>query len=187
MTRTLTAKEKRTITVAAAGIAIYLLLFFGPGIWTGLHARRTAYRARLQEVADLRAEIQPYEDKVLVIKKLMGTFQMDPVKLNPASVVADASAAIQRAATGGGVEAGPIRESAGRPSNKELASIQFEGSGPIAAVMALLHNLQSTGYPLVIDSMQLSTDPRRPNGVKVTMTITVVDFAAWKKETKPNA
>jgi hypothetical protein len=95
--------------------------------------------------------------------------------------VADASAAIQKAATGGGIQVGPIRESAAQPSSKALGTIQFEGTGQVAAVMALLHNLPTLGYPLVMDTVQIAAEPTRPGQVKLTLTIIVLDFEQWKK------
>jgi hypothetical protein len=188
MNRPLTNQEKRTIRLGAILVSVYLVLFFGRLTWKYFDARRAEYRERVQEAQNLRREIAPYQDKVMIAKKLMEDFHIDPLKLHRSSVVAEASAAIQQAATAGGIEAGPIRESPGRPSTKEVASIQFEGSGPIPSVMALLHNLESLGYPLIIDTLQFSADPRKPNAVKVNMTIVVLDFEAWKKkEATPNA
>jgi hypothetical protein len=142
----------------------------------------------VEEARAMRAEIAPYQEKVLVVKKMMEDFHMDPARLKRSSVVAEASAAIQKAAADAKVGAGAIHESAGRPSTKEVAAIQFEGTGQIPAVMGLLHNLESLGYPLVIDTLQLTSDPRNPTAIKVSMTIVILDFEAWKKkEEKPNA
>jgi hypothetical protein len=103
-------------------------------------------------------------------------------------VVAEASAAIQQAARAEKVVVGPIREMAGRPSAKEAGAIQFEGNGPIAAVLGLLHDLDHIGFPIIIDTIQITSDPRMPNGLKMSLTIVVLDFDAWKpKEEKPHA
>lgn len=109
---------------------------------------------------------------------------MDPVKLTRASVVGEASAAIQKAATAGGIQLGPIRESAARASARELASMQLDGSGPIPAVMAFLHGFESLGYPVVLDSIQLTQDPTKPSMVKMHLTIVIYDFEQWKVEEK---
>ena len=50
--------------------------------------------------------------------------------------------------------------------------------------MDLLHNLDHIGFPVIIDTVQFSSDPRMPNGIKVTMTIVVLDFEAWKPKQK---
>lgn len=116
-----------------------------------------------------------------VVKKLMTDFQLDPAKLSTNSAVASASAAIQKAAMSGGVQLGAIRESAGRSSAKELATIGFEGSGQVAAVISLLHRLPLLGYPLLIDSVQITADTTRPGQIKLSVTIIVLDFEWWKK------
>jgi hypothetical protein len=103
------------------------------------------------------------------------------------SLVAEASAAIQKAASSGGIQLGPIRESPARTSSKELASMQLEGTGPIPAAMGLLHRLQSLGYPLIVDSVQITPDATKPGMVKLNLTIIILDFEQWKTEELPNA
>jgi len=100
--------------------------------------------------------------------------------------VADASAAIQKAAQSGKVQLGPIRETPGRSSAKELASIQLEGVGPVPAIMGFLHQLGSLGYPLVVDAVQL-TPENKPGSLKMNLTIVILDFEQWKKDEVPNA
>jgi hypothetical protein len=149
--------------------------------------RRQACDKLVHQARDLRAEIKPYEEKISTATNLMDRFRMDPVKLKRSSVVAEASAAIQQAAAAEKVVVGPIRETPGRPSAREAGTIQFEGSGPIAAVLDLLHNLDHIGFPVVIDTVQFSADPRMPNRLKVNLTIEILDFDAWKpKEEKPH-
>jgi hypothetical protein len=57
--------------------------------------------------------------------------------------------------------------------------MQFEGSGPIPAVTGLLNRMQSLGYPLIIDSVQITPD-NRPGMVKVSLTIVILNFDRWK-------
>jgi hypothetical protein len=180
MSRQLTPKEKRTIRIAAVCVAIYLLLFYGPGVKNYFSDRREAYEKLVQQARDLRAVIKPYEEKVATATNLMDRFRMDPAKLKRSSVMAEASAAIQQAAAAEGVGVGPIRETAGRPSAREAGSIQFEGTGQIAAVMDLLHALDRIGFPVIIDSLRFTSAPGMPNGIKVNLTIVVLDFDAWK-------
>jgi hypothetical protein len=187
MNRQLTLREKRTIRIAAVCVSIYLALLYGPGARHYLRARRQAYEQLVQQARDLRDVIKPYEEKVATATNLMDRFRMDPGKLKRASVVAEASAAIQQIAASEKVAVGPMRETAGRPSAKEAGSIQFEGTGPIAAVMDLLHNLDHSGFPVIIDTVQFTSDPRAPNGIKVNLTVVILDFDAWKpKEEKPH-
>ena len=187
MSRPLTLREKRTIRIAAVCVCIYLALFYGPVARHYFMARRAAYDRLVQQARDLRDVIKPYEEKVATATNLMDRFRMDPAKLKRASVVAEASAAIQQMAASEKVAVGPIRETAGRPSAREAGSIQFEGTGPIAAVMDLLHNLDHSGFPVIIDAVKFTADPRMPNGIKVNLSIVVLDFDAWKpKEEKPH-
>jgi hypothetical protein len=102
-------------------------------------------------------------------------------------VVAEASSAIQKAAQGGGFQVGPIREAPAHASGRELASIQFEGSGPVKGAVGLLHRLESVGYPLIIDSAQFTADPMRPGQLKVKLTVVILDFEQWKSEGAPRA
>jgi hypothetical protein len=187
MNRQLTLREKRTIRVAAVCVTIYLALLYGPDARNYFKARRQAYDQLVQQARNLRDVIKPYEEKVATATNLMDRFHMDPVKLKRSSVVAEASAAIQQMATSERVAVGPIRETAGRPSAREAGSIQFEGTGPIGGVMDLLHNLERSGFPVIIDAVQFTSDPRTPNGIKVNLSIVVLDFDAWKpKEEKPH-
>jgi hypothetical protein len=188
MNRQLTVQEKRTIRIAAIGVCIYLALFYGAAARNYFTARREAYDTLVQQARDLRDVIKPYEEKVATATNLMDRFHLDPAKLKRSSVMAEASAAIQRAAASQKVAVGPIRETPARPSAKEAGLIQFEGSGPIPAVMGLLHNLDHIGFPVIVDAVQFSSDPRMPNGIKVSLTIVVLDFDAWKpKEEKSHA
>jgi hypothetical protein len=184
--RKLAPQEQRTVRFAAILIAVYLALFCGFLLYKRLAVARADYRRLVTEALNLRQEIQPYPDKVEHVKKLMENFRMDPMTLAATSLVARASAAIQKASDDAGMAAGPIRE-AGSHTAKEAASIQFETSGPVPAVLALLHNLQRTGYPLIVDSVQLTPDTRRPGSLKLNLTILVLDFDKWKPEEQPNA
>ena len=201
--RPLTDREKRTVRIATVGIAIYLTIFFGARSWKYLEQRRSEYQQLVRDAHRLRQQIQPYEEKAIALKKLMENFHLDPARLSRASVVAEASAAIQKAAAVGGVQIGPIRESPARPSAKELASIQLEISGQVQSVITLLHRLDTLGYPLIIDSVQINsgvgrqsgpaggpTGPMEPTGapgmVKISLTIVILDYDPWKNEEKRN-
>jgi hypothetical protein len=187
MMRTMSPKEKRTLRLGSLFIGIYLVVFFGYSGWGWLAKKRADYEKLVAQAASLQAEIRPYEDKVAHAKKLMENYHLDPAKLSRATVVAQASAAIQSAAAAAGIQIGPVREGAGRSSADELASVEIEGTGPVPAVTGLLHNLESLGYPLVIDSVQLTSDPMRPGQLKLSLTVEVLDFDAWKPETTPHA
>jgi hypothetical protein len=185
--RALADNEKRTVRLAAIGIGIYLALFFGLRAWNYAEARRADYQRLTDNALSLRREIERYNDKALIVEKLMKEFNLDPAKLSRVSVVAGASAAIQKAGTSGQVAFGPIRETPGQSSGKELSAIQIEGTGPVQAVLGLLHRLTGTGYPAVIDSVQLTPEKTKPGTLKLNMTIIILDFDQWKKAEAPNA
>ena len=185
--RTLSTQEKRTIRYASIGIGIYLLLFGGYAVWGSLQQRTDAYQQLLKTAADLKQQLRPYDDRVLVAQKLMNQFQLDPARLTRAKVVGEASAQLQKAAASSGIQVGPIRESPAKTAAKELATLQFEGAGPVAAVLGLFQRLQTLGYPLIVDSVQITPDPMRPSQVKLILTLVILDFDQWKAEGKSHA
>ena len=185
--RPLTSSEQRTIRIAAIGLAVYLGLFGAVKIGQYFQHRRAAYLQLVADAQNLRRELQPYEDKVAVVKKLMQNFNLDPARLSRSTVVAEASAAIQKAASGSGIQVGPIRESPAQPAAKALGTIQFEGTGQVSALMALLNNLPALGYPLLVDSVAIASEPTRPGQIKLSLTIIVLDFEIWKKAEAPHA
>jgi hypothetical protein len=184
--RTLTQREQRTIRLAAAAVAIYFVVFLGVRGCKSLETKRSDYQQLLVNAQRLKRDLQPYENRVLLAQKLKDSFRMDPQKLSRASLVAEASAAIQNAAKSGGIQLGPIRESPARTSAKELTSMQLEGNGSVSSVMTLLHRLETVGYPLIIDSVQIAPDSK-PGKVKVNLTIVILDYEQWKKEEAPRA
>jgi hypothetical protein len=185
--RTLTDREKRTVRIAAIGMAIYLVLFFGFRVWNYLDRGRHEYLQLVTDARGLRQQLLLYQDKALAAQKLMAGFHLDPARLTKATVVAKASAAIQKAATGSGIQLGPLRESPARPATRELAQMQLEAIGPLPALLALLHRLDSLGYPLVVDAIQIGSDSSRPGPIKLSLTILILDYEQWRKEALPNA
>lgn len=147
-----------------------------------LGKKRAEYQKVLKEAQTLALEVQPYGDKAIALRKLMEGFNLDPATLASTTVVAQASAAIQKAAMGGGVQLGPVRESPARPGNKELGSVQLEAMGPVPALLNFLHQTEHLGFPLIIESLQIGSEPTRPGQVKLNLTILILDFEQWKKE-----
>jgi hypothetical protein len=185
--RKLTLREKRVVLLGAALVGLYVLAFGGLRLWRALELRRSEYAQLVREAQNLGLEIKTYQAKADSVQKLMDDFKLDPAKLNRSTAVAEASAAIQKAAAAAGIQVGPVRESAGRSANKELATVQLEGTGPVPAVTALLSRLQSVGYPLVIESVQLTPMPMGPAMLKFNLTLVILDFEQWKKGGVGNA
>jgi hypothetical protein len=184
--RTITQREKRTIRFGATALAAYLVIFGGVQVWKGLSKRHADYQQLLTDSQNLRRKVQLYQSKVKHIEKLMEGSHLDPAKLTRPLVLAQASAALQKAAVGGGVAIGPVRESPARPDTKELGSIQLEAAGPAPALLKFVQETHALGYPLIIDSMQIGSEPSRPGQVKLNLTIVVLDFDQWQQE-KPHA
>jgi hypothetical protein len=168
-------------------LVIFFAVVWGARAVKFLQGRRAEYSKLVVEAKSLADEIRPYQYKAQDAKALMERFQMDPAKLNRATVVADASAAIQKAAMSGGIALGPIRETPARTAAKELSSIQLDGMGQVQQVMTFLSRFESLGYPLIVDSIQITTTPQNPQMVKLHLTIIILDFDAWKAEERPNA
>ena len=178
--RPMTDREKRTVRIAGIGIAIYLALFGGFEVWKYFDQKRADYRQLVKEAYALRQQTLPFQAKVLVVKKLMDEFHLDPARLKRETVVSDASAAIQKAARADGVGLGPIRETPSRGSGGTLATVQLESSGQVPAVLSFLAGLNTIGFPLVVDSVQFTTD-NRPGQVKMNLTILILDFDQQKE------
>jgi hypothetical protein len=54
--------------------------------------------------------------------------------------------------------------------------------GPAPALLKFLEQTHSLGYPLIIDSMQIGSEPSRPGPLKLNLTIIVLDFDQWNLE-----
>ena len=185
--RTLTNQEKRTIRIASIAVGIYLAIFLGYQGWKLLEKTRADYKELTGEAQDLRDKLRPYQERALVVEKLMNEFHLDPAKLSKQTVVADVSAAIQKAASGSGVALGPVRESHGRASAKELTTMQIQANGQLPGTIAFLQRLSALGFPVIIESAQVTAEPMRPGALKLNLTITILDFEQWKKAEVPRA
>jgi hypothetical protein len=179
--RSLTSHEKRTLRLGAAVVALYFLLFGGWRAWSFCQRKHIEYLRLGQQAQQLKREIALYQDKAAAVTKLMQGFKMDPAGLSRRTAVAEASAAIQQAAAGGGVAVGAVRESGARPANKELGTLQLEANGQVLAILSFLGRLESIGYPLIVETVQLTSEAARPGLLKLNLTIVVLDFDQWKK------
>jgi hypothetical protein len=183
----LTDREKRTVRLAAIGIAIYLACFLSWRGWRAIGAGAADTAKLAARVATAEAELATYENKVLLFEKLSETYRLDPRKLDRESLVANASAAIQTAARESGIRIGPMRENAGRASGRELASIQFEATAAVTNTLGLLHRVPMLGYPILVDTVQFTPMPQPPGVAKMNVTIVILNPDHWLKGEKPNA
>ena len=183
--RALTPQEKRTLRIAGIVVGIYLVCFGGWKVWGWLEKKRADYQQVLRDAKTLKQTLQPFEARIEHLKALMENFHVDPAKLSKKTLLAEASAAIQKAAMGSGLQVGPVREPPARSSSTEL-TLQFEATGPVQPIMGLVGRLETIGYPLIIDTLQITPESSRPGQVKLSLTIVILDFEQWK-EAKPNA
>ena len=185
--RPLTDHEKKTLRLGSIGIGVYLLLFGGFHAWRVCEAKRADYQMLARQAANLKMQLEAYATKGAHAQKLIDELQLDPLKLSSTTVVAQASAAIQRTAKSGGVAVGAVRETFAHGKGKELATIQLEAFGPPPAITAFFYRVETVGYPVLIDSAQVTAEPTRPGQVKLNLTMLVLDFEQWQKEGVPHA
>lgn len=185
--RTLTNREKRTVRLAAAAISIYLAIFYGRGIGQYLETRRSDYQQLVKDAQSLQLESLRYQNNSARLQKLKETFGMDPAKLSLETLVGEASAAIQEAAQSCGVKLGPIREAPARPAARELASMQFEGTGLAQSLTQLLYRLKTLGFPLILDSVQVQLTGKKPGMVKLILQVVMLDYSQWQEKEVGNA
>jgi hypothetical protein len=178
--RTLTDHEKRSLRWGTIGIATYLLLFCGFKMWQYLHHQRTEYVKLVADAKVLKLKVETYQQRAEVVKRMMDDYHLDPAKLTRETIVGEASSAIQKVAAGSGVQIGTVRETASRGNVDEIATMQVEASGQVAGVTGMLNRMQALGYPLVIDSVQISSDAARPGMMKLSLTIVILNYENWK-------
>jgi hypothetical protein len=176
----LTPSERRTVRLAAIGIGLYLALFFGFKSFQGFGQVRTEYDRLVRSAHTLRQEVEPYRTRAEKLQRLIDRTQIDPGTLTTNTVVGLTSAALQSAATAGGLQLGPVRESLARTTEREVGSIQFDAMGPAAAVMGFVARLGTLGVPVVVDSVQITGDPRGPGMLKLHLSLIILDFDQWK-------
>ncbi len=187
--RPISSSERRTLRLAGIGIALYLVVFFGFQAWKKGERRRTEYRKLVAEASTWNSRLTVYDDKVEATRKLMEFYRMDPAKLSRTSLVAEASAAIQQAAQRGAIQLGSVRETPSRTTTgRDLSAIQIEGMGQPPAILRFLASLETLGFPLVADTVQLTPAPGGPGMLKLNLTLVIPDFEKWKPaEGKPDA
>lgn len=184
---TLTARDRRTLRLAGMGLGAYLLFFCGWTTVNFLGQRRTAYRQLQREAADEKTRLELYDSRVVRLHRLMDAAQMDPAQLSKPRLVARASAAIQQAAMQGGLQMGPIRETMSRGTERELGSIQLEAAGQVTSLTTFLHRLGTLGFPIILDTVQFSSDSMRPGMIKISIALILLDYEQWDAREVPNA
>jgi hypothetical protein len=181
----LTQRDKRILRLAALAIGAYLVIFYGVRGLMALESGRSEYQQLKVEAQNLQTKVQRQRNKAVQLEKYKK--KMDLNGLSQATLVVQVSSAIQKAAQSEGVKLGPIREVAGNASAKELAAMQLEAVGPLPATMTLLHRLETLGFPLVVDSLQVDADSKQPGNVKLNLRVVVLDSKRWLAKEGSNA
>jgi hypothetical protein len=119
--------------------------------------------------------------------KLREDLHLRPEDLREETVVGEASAAVQRAAAAAGVQLGPTKETRAGVSSREIATIAIEGQAGISSAVGFIDSLASLGAPIVVDSVHLKAAPGAPGAVSFSMTLVVLNYAAWKPPEKSGA
>lgn len=176
----LTPSEHRTLRLGAIALAVYLTAFFGLKWLKSAEAVRNDYARLQRNAASLRSEVERYNVRAERLDKLMLRLQLDPGTLRTNTVVGEASAALQRAAQSQGLQVGSVRESLNRASEREIGSIQFDASGPAPAVLGFLARINQLGIPVLVESVQCSSNPRGPGQLKLLLNVLILDFDQWK-------
>ena len=182
MLASLSEKDRKTIRYGAAFIGVYLCLFYGGTLLSALEGSRTEYFQQLEEAQRLGELFRTYETKVLKIEKLRHQFRLNVHALSSTNLVGNAGRTIQDLVKQSEFKMGQIRETLGGTGNGLAATFQLEAEGPLKSFMPLLDRLQSTGYPLIIESLTVLTDKRQRGKVQWSATITVLDYNEWKSK-----
>lgn len=177
---TLTERDKRTIRYGGIALAAYLVLFFGVKLWRHFESVRTDYANLVLDTRLMRQQFETYETRRVVLEKLRGASGVDLSKVPKASLVAKTSGAIQQAALAGGIMIGPVRESPGNANRGELAVMQLEATGQVQGLLTLIQQVQTLGYPVIIDGIQMKPDLRQPGMLKLEVDLVILDLDKWK-------
>lgn len=183
----ITTRDRRTIRYAGMGLSAYLLLFGGWKTLQVLGQKRAAYLELRRQAAEQKARIDLYSSRVVRLHRLMDSAHLDPAQISKPKLVGRASAAIQQVAMQGGLLMGPIRETLARGSERELGGIQLEATGQVTALTTFLHRLGSLGFPIVLDTVQFSSDPMRPGMLKISISLILLDYDQWDTREVPHA
>ncbi len=180
MLESLSEKDRKTLRYGAVIIVVYLSLFYGRSILAAFESSRVAYFEQLEQAEDLEEIFRSYENKVLKIEKYRDQYHLNVRALSNTNLVGNAGRALQELVKQSKFKIGQVRETLASGGSANAATFQVEGSGPLKSLMPLLHRLQSTGYPMIIDTISIRTDEKKRGNVQWSATIVVLDYRKWK-------
>ncbi len=178
--RTITSRERRTIRIAAIGVAIYLAFFFGSKAWSRLESVRERDGELRLAAATLDTKLLRAAREARRYRDLREKWRFDPSTLERATLVSGAWEAIEKCATTHQLALGASREAQGRGSARQIRVFQVDGVGATQNAMEFLHDLRHLGVPLVVEQITVSTANLPPGQVRLTLTLPVYDYEAWK-------
>lgn len=169
-------REKRLVIITAIGLSVYLILFFGKDFIGGLEKNRIDYLKMEKSVKEGVVKLRPYSDRSLLLEKLRQKMNLEVRNQDPEKLVALTSLAIQQTAKTSGINIGPLRESRGTG----ISSLKFEANGKYESMVKFMRGIATSGYPVIIDSMQMNMDPSKKGTVKLNLSIGIIDFNKYK-------
>ncbi|MDC0325318.1 hypothetical protein OAM01_01010 [bacterium] len=175
-------KDKRTLIGGAVIVVVYLSFFYGRSLLGLVEGDRQAYFDKLDEAQQLGALFRSYETKIMKVEKYRNQFQLDVHKINTTNLVGNVGRTIQDLVKKSGYKMGQIREVPGSGGKGVAATLQMEGTGPMKSFMPLLYRFRTTGYPLIIDSLNIRSDKKKPGQLEWSVDVIILDYNRWKKE-----
>ena len=172
-------KEKKLIKFTAIGLSIYLLAFYGKDYLGAFVRKRSDFVKKEKTITNHRTKLSPYSSRVLMLEKLRKKLNIDVRRLSSNELVGQTSQAIQQSAKQSGIKIGPLRETSGR----NISSLKFEANGKYDGMVKFLRGIGTSGYPVLIESMQVKQDISKKGNLKINLSIGILDFTKWKKGT----
>ncbi|MFN0057973.1 MAG: hypothetical protein ACKVX7_05885 [Planctomycetota bacterium] len=182
----LSARERRTVRLGAIVLGAALALFLGDWVIGRLESVRAEYLAK-QDTAggDLVTRVDAQSQQLKRLGVLRAQRALDLVRLAQSDgLVSEVRDAIRRTAGAQNVALSSSKESERSASGRELSGILLEAEGKIAEICAFVHGVEQLPYPLVMDRFVLNSAGKEPGQVKLTMSISIWNYAAWKKQDK---
>lgn len=176
----MTQSEKKLVQITAIGLGLYLVFFFGAGSLKKYENQLAEHHKKQRTIRDLNLKLKPYGNRVLLLEKLRKEMNLEVRFLDIPDFGALASEAIQRCARSHSVNIGPFRESTAATGT----SIRFEASGQGASIHKFIKGVTTSGYPVLIESLQVQTMDGKPGQLKLSINLLVLNFKSWKSGVK---
>jgi len=175
-------REKKLVQFTAIGLAVYLILFFGKDYFGILEKKRTDFIQMEKAITSAQVKLRKSANQPLLLEQSRKKLNLEVRSLSSAELVGKTSQAIQQTAKSSGIKIGPLRES----SSIGISSLKFEANGKAESMLKFLRGIRSCGYPVVIDSMQVTVPEGKKGNVSFNLAIGIIDFKNWKKPGAPS-